>query len=87
MPAFPKSEGPSLLSYIDLTAGKWQNFRLDPMHTTIRFDGSGRFMIPHTPLYVGAEINLGRGPEDIRFLGGTRIDIGSILGKVLPPKS
>jgi hypothetical protein len=83
MPADLKSTGPELVNYIDLTVGKWDNLVFNGAPHR-RFDAAGRFKLPYTPLYIGGEVNVGDGPNDIRVFFGTRVDIGSIIGKLVP---
>jgi hypothetical protein len=102
---------PELISYLDLTAGKWENFDLtkgqpcnapanlgafDCKNGTVKLGDNlllirerkfrlgfeGRLKIPETPLFVGFDANLGKGPDDLRFLFGTRFDIGNLFGKL-----
>ena len=84
MPTRPRSEAPEMLSYLDLTCGKWENFQLPNKTSLARLDATGRFKVPKTPFYVGGEANLGRGNKDLRITIGTRLDLGSILGKLVP---
>lgn len=87
----PQSEAPELLSWLDVTAGRWDNFRIYPSGTPnhmyerpLRFDAVGRLKIPFTPFYVGGEVNVGPGPDDLRVFVGTRIDIGKVLTSLIP---
>jgi len=43
-----------------------------------------RFKIPFTPLYIGGEVNVGDGPDDLRIFIGTRVDVGPLLAKLIP---
>lgn len=86
----PQSEAPQLLSYLDITGGVWDNFRIYPSGTNEvyrrpwRLDATARFKIPLTPLYVGGEVNVGPGPDDMRIFVGTRIDIGKVITTLIP---
>ena len=86
----PQSEAPQLLSYLDITGGRWDNFRIYPSGTNEvyrrpwRLDATARFKIPLTPLYVGGEVNVGSGPDDMRIFVGTRIDIGKVVTALIP---
>jgi hypothetical protein len=102
---------PELISYIDITAGKWENFEFirgqrcdDPLNKGTfqcenglvviggktllvrerqrRLGFEGRLKIPSTPLFVGFDANLGKGPDDVRFLFGTRFDVGTLFGRL-----
>jgi hypothetical protein len=50
----------------------------------VRLDVNGRYKIPFTILYIGFDANLGPGGSDFRLFAGTRVDVSSILGKLLP---
>lgn len=87
-----QSVAPELISFLDVTVGKFDNFRLikgDAPSTTdvvpVRTEFTGRFKIPETPIYVGFTANLGRGKDDMRFFFGTRFDISKVLSKLVPP--
>lgn len=79
----PKSEAPELLSYLDVTGGKWDNFRYKGM-IPWRLDVTGKFKIPRTVFYVGAGVNAGPGIDDLRIFFGARIDVGKMLGALIP---
>jgi hypothetical protein len=88
---------PELISYLDITYGRFDNFRLprviSPTQSTIppsvddeivkRFEIHGRFKIPETPLYVGFTGNVGHGPDDLRFFFGTRFDFSRAIARML----
>ena len=44
-----------------------------------RIEALGRLKIPETPFIVGFDGNFGKGPDDLRFIFGTRFDIGKIM--------
>lgn len=90
-----------IVSYLDVTRGKWENFEVllsdreipDPSDPTKkvretirerrwRWGFEGRLKIPKLPLYVGFDANLGDGADDVRFLFGTRFDIGKVFSKL-----
>jgi hypothetical protein len=104
---------PELISYLDLTLGKWENFDLrrgqlcnapansgkfdcENGNGTVLLGGKpvyirerrfragfeGRLKVPETPLFVGFDANFGKGPDDLRFLFGTRFDVGSLFGRL-----
>jgi hypothetical protein len=100
------NKAPRIISYIDLTFGRWENFehceqpfinagsaqikQLACPDTSLdgttmrrvrpyRFGFEGRLKIPSLPLFVGFDANAGRGPDDLRFLFGTRFDVGDLL--------
>ncbi len=85
---------PQLISYLDLTAGRWDNLRtprpgVQPVDGAgylypVRFSAEGVLQVPYSPFFVGFGLNVGRGPDDLRFLFGTRFDIGQLLGKITP---
>ncbi len=83
MPTYPKSEGPELINYLDITGGKWDNLTYAGSPRA-RVDIPGRFKIPFTPLYIGGEVNVGDGPDDLRIFVGTRVDVGPLLAKLIP---
>ncbi|MGP8247040.1 MAG: hypothetical protein ACLQVN_21295 [Bryobacteraceae bacterium] len=87
----PQPEAPELLIWLDVTVGRWDNFRIYPSgipnrvyERPWRFDAVGRLKIPYTPFYVGGEVNVGPGPDDLRIFVGTRIDIGKVLTSLIP---
>jgi hypothetical protein len=84
LPSHFYKQNPELLSYVDFTFGKWENFREASGTRGVRFDAKGRYKIPYTILYVGFEANVGPGGSDYRMFAGTRLDISSVLGKLLP---
>jgi hypothetical protein len=84
LPAHFHQEGPELLSYLDVTAGRWENYRESNGTRGARLDVNGRFKIPLTILYIGFDANVGPGGSDFRLFVGTRVDVGSILGRLLP---
>jgi hypothetical protein len=92
----PKGQGssPELLSYIDVTTGRWDNLRTPRPGITpvggagfqypLRFDAEGRHKVPYGPFFVGFGLNVGSGADDLRFLFGTRFDIGQLLSSITP---
>jgi hypothetical protein len=84
LPAHFNREGPELLSYLDITGGRWENYRESNGTRGARLDVNGRYKIPFTILYIGFDANLGPGGSDFRLFAGTRVDVASILGKLLP---
>jgi len=91
----PKSKNisPELISWMTLSAGRWENFEhriptgeKDPLGEDIfvrrrpwRIEALGRLKIPETPFIVGFDGNFGKGPDDLRFIFGTRFDIGKVM--------
>jgi len=85
--------GPELISLLVITYGRWENFEIetptgtkDAMGNDIlwrqrpyRWEALGRLKIPETPFLIGFDGNFGKGPDDVRFIFGTRFDIGKIL--------
>jgi hypothetical protein len=93
LPEDAAAEAPGLISYLDLAIGRWDNFRLyknsetqtgPPYRWPLRFDAQGRFKIPWSPFFVGFDANVGPGADDFRFIFGARIDIGKLLGRLVP---
>jgi hypothetical protein len=84
---------PELISWLTISAGRWENFEIEvpsgqknAMGEDIlvrrrpwRIEALGRLKIPETPFLIGFDGNFGKGPDDVRFLFGTRFDIGKIL--------
>jgi hypothetical protein len=84
---------PELISWLTLTAGRWENFEIevptgdkDAMGNDInvrqrpwRIEALGRLKIPETPFIVGFDGNFGKGRDDLRFLFGARFDVGKIM--------
>ena len=89
-----KTVAPELVSFLDITAGRFDNFRRpispptdDPgknFEVPLRVEASGRFRIPQTPLYIGFSGNFGPHFDDVRVFFGTRFDIAKLLAKALP---
>ena len=84
-----KNIAPELISYLDWTAGKWENFTVpreeDPatIRRPWRHHFEGRLRIPGTKIIqVGFDANLGKGSDDLRFLFGVNFDIGNLVGKL-----
>src|SRR5262249_88469 len=67
---------PELISYMDITGGKWDNF-----NRRLRLQFEGRLKIPAIPMpfYTGFDANLGGGPDDLRFLFAVHFDIGKVV--------
>ncbi|MFL6286295.1 MAG: hypothetical protein ACJ74Q_24420 [Pyrinomonadaceae bacterium] len=84
---------PELISWLTVSAGRWESFDImsptqdrDPNGQTIfvrerpwRWEALGRMKIPNTPFIIGFDGNFGKGPDDLRFLFGTRFDIGKLF--------
>lgn len=84
---------PELISWLTLSMGRWENFEIevptgqkDAMGHDIkvrerpwRYEALGRLKIPETPIIIGFDGNFGKGPDDVRFIFGTRFDIGKIM--------
>lgn len=51
-------------------------------HRDWRIGIEGRLKIPQTPLFVGFDANLGKGPDDLRFVFGMRFDMGKLFGSL-----
>ncbi|HEX8748988.1 MAG TPA: hypothetical protein VF717_17565 [Pyrinomonadaceae bacterium] len=84
---------PELVSWLDITRGKWENFDLMEPTTLLdvagniirrpvrrwRWQAEGRLKIPETPFIIGFDGNFGKGPDDLRFGFGIRFDVGRVL--------
>lgn len=85
-----------LLPVIDPLTGKQKEIQDpdDPMKTIKldfrerrwRWAFEGRLKVPLMPLYVGFDANLGDGADDVRFLFGTKFDVGKLFSKLGLPK-
>jgi hypothetical protein len=82
---------PELISYIDFTYGRFDNYFVPVygsttgmIHFPWRFDITGRLQIPSTPFYVGLELNKGTGPDNLSIFIGARTDLSNMLGKLIP---
>lgn len=79
-PSLPKEVSPKLISYLDITLGKWQNLEYLGKRR-IRTEVEGRVKIPGLPLRFGFDANVGKGPDDLRFLIDTNFDVGRLFKK------
>lgn len=84
---------PELISWLTISAGRWENFEIEVptgqkdaegndinvRRRPWRIEALGRLKIPETPFIIGFEGNFGKGPDDVRFLFGTRFDVGKII--------
>ena len=84
---------PELISWLTISAGRWENFEImvptgqkNALGEEIkvrerpwRIEALGRLKIPETPFIVGFDGNFGKGPDDLRFIFGTRFDIGKLM--------
>ena len=87
-------ESHQLISYLDIVMGRWENFDLKEefevegapniveLTRPWRLGLEGRLKIPLSPFSIGFDANLGDGRDDIRFIFGTRFDIGKLFGKL-----
>jgi hypothetical protein len=87
---------PELISWLDITMGRWENFELDiptgqlngdgnPITTRQRrwrYQAEGRLKIPETPFMVGFDGNFGQGPDDLRFGFGMRFDVAKLIHRL-----
>lgn len=76
------NEAPRLVSYLDVTFGKWQNIEYLG-ERRLRTEFEGRIKIPALPLRLGFDANVGKGPDDLRFLIDTGFDVGKMFKKFL----
>lgn len=83
------NQTPEIISYLHVTWGRAEAFEyrtnpadpstvVSPMRTLVE----GRLKIPDTALQIGFDGNLGPGHDDLRFIFGTRFDIGELFGKL-----
>ena len=80
------SEAPELVSYVDITRGRFGDFE-----RPWRYSLEGVFKVPHSPLVLGFNANIGTGGnagfvqprDDLRFLIGAQFDFAKFL-KALP---
>ncbi|HUJ50300.1 MAG TPA: hypothetical protein VLW25_08870 [Bryobacteraceae bacterium] len=80
------AQAPELVSYVDITRGRFGNFG----HPW-RYSLEGVFKVPHSPLVLGFNANIGTGGtpgfvqprDDLRFLIGAQFDFSKLL-KALP---
>lgn len=81
-----QSVAPELVSWVDLTIGKWDRFHNDsiPNRSLMRFEATGRVKVPYTPATLGFSSNTGSGPDEFTFFAGTRFDVGKILSRIAP---
>jgi hypothetical protein len=80
-PSLPREVAPRLISYLDITLGKWQNLEYLGKRR-IRTEFEGRVKIPGLPLRFGFDANVGKGPDDLRFLIDTNFDVGKLFKKL-----
>src|SRR5947209_13492711 len=84
---------PELIRCLTLSVGRWESFEItvptgfkdkDGHDITVRqrpwrYEALGRLKIPNLPFIVGFDGNFGKGPDDLRFIFGTRFDIGKLF--------
>jgi hypothetical protein len=84
---------PELISWLTVSRGRWESFELtvptgfndkDGNPITVRerpwrYEALGRLKVPNTPFIIGFDGNFGKGPDDLRFIFGTRFDIGKVF--------
>lgn len=76
------ARAPKLVSYLDVTWGKWDNIDFKSGGKS-RLGLEGRIKIPAIPFRLGIESYLGKGDDDLRFLIDTGFDVGSLLKKLV----
>lgn len=97
-PAIKRLAAPELLSFVDLTVGRWSNFSLPEVRdgndvTAARIpwrkELRTQVSIPHLPFYVGCSYNTGQGVDDLRFLVGFKEEFSRLKRDfhrlILPP--
>jgi hypothetical protein len=93
-----KNEAPELISYLDIALGRFSNLEtiLNNGHRQrlYRISLEGLLKVPQTPLVIGLSANVGqtslsngtpiqqRAGDDLRFLFGTKFDVGKIVSQV-----
>ncbi len=84
------SLAPDVITYLDITYGKYENFAQPVGASTTKFTHpyrigmEGRFMVPKMPAFIGFDSNtrVGNSPGDLRFLVGTTFDMGCLIQKI-----
>ncbi|HXE61968.1 MAG TPA: hypothetical protein VN519_00415 [Bryobacteraceae bacterium] len=88
LPSDPSNSAPETLSFLDMTWGRWDNFRMqsitpgETFRRPLRFEATGRLKIPATKAYIGFSVNTGSGPDEFQVFVGTHFDIGQVLAKL-----
>jgi len=88
------NRAPEMISYIDFTYGRFDNYFVEKYKDTsgavrfpLRFDMTGLLKIPTMPLYTGFDLNKGAGPDNLTLFVGLRSDLSSLLSKLIPTTS
>jgi hypothetical protein len=80
------NQTPEVISYLHLTWGKAEAFKYQDKDKNVlnptRLMVEGRLKIPDTPMQIGFDANLGEGHDDLRFIFGTRFDIGALFERL-----
>jgi hypothetical protein len=79
------NQAPELINYLHATWGRAEAFDFmenGVIERPIRLFVEGRLMVPNTALQVGFDANLGDGRDDVRFVFGTRFDIGELIARL-----
>jgi hypothetical protein len=87
------NQTPEVISYLHLTWGKAEAFKykekitengkdIENLINPTRLMVEGRLKIPDTPMQIGFDANLGEGHDDLRFIFGTRFDIGALFERL-----
>lgn len=79
------NQAPELINYLHMTWGRAEAFEFvenGERQRPIRVFVEGRLMIPNTAMQVGFDANLGDGRDDVRFVFGTRFDIGELIARL-----
>ena len=79
----PDKHSPDLLSYLDVTWGKWEDFRESGGGRGLRMDATGQLKIPYTVFYLGFDVNTGPGGSYYKVFAGARVDASTVLGPVM----
>jgi hypothetical protein len=81
------NQTPEIISYLHFAWGKSEAFKYKKAgsETTLnpwRMMVEGRLKIPYSAMQIGFDANLGEGRDDVRFVFGTRFDIGEAISRV-----
>jgi hypothetical protein len=79
------NQAPELINYLHATWGRSESFEFTEsgvVQKPLRLFIEARLMVPSTALQVGFDANLGDGRDDVRFVFGTRFDIGELIARL-----
>lgn len=85
------SRAPEQVMTLDFTYGRYDNFFIQKYGDTTgavrfpwRFAMNSMLKIPQTPMFIGADLNKGVGPDDLRIYIAARTDLSALLTKLIP---